>query len=1157
MPAAHISELARAQSPINVACPSFTLQCHLAAQYALNQSCPTFLVLNDDSKLDEVSTLLKNLVQSKIPILEWRPWEASPYSTVVPSLSGRTQRLRALFQASFKTSDPAILIVTPHGLAQPTVPKETFQALSITISSGFDLGNRDVFFSKLRGMGYVRAEQVNDPGQFSARGEIVDLFSPQMDLPIRITLFDTEIENIRLFNPETQVSLPEDHTNQVFHLIPAEEVSLTDSTQSETLERVKQFCDSISISRKVRDPIFENIRNGFLPENFRQWVPFVFNVPGTILDYHDPKSKLVILDRGSTLSQFDLFLKEQQLNYEHHLETLPSQHRIVPSFESLFKCAPEARSALKVASLHVTTSTTEETPLDLHFQTISPNEISAASIHDWAQEEFQIWIGSKNLSQKERIQFDLRSTFSSASLANRVHIIDCSLSESVIVPADKLVFISESHLLPKGHFKGTTSARTKTPKEKTDPALTFAHTGDLSVGDFVVHTIHGVGKFNGLTRLREGMEEYLLIEYSGGDKLYLPVYRLNVIQKYVGAQGSPHVDKLGGNHFEKTKSKARESAKKLAINLIEIYAKRTITKGPSVFARDDLYYKFCDEFPYTETEGQTAAIEDMVADFEQGKLLDRLVCGDVGFGKTEVAMRAAFMAVQSGLQVAVLAPTTLLSFQHEQTFRARMEKFPVRIESISRFKSKKIQKNILEDLKSGKIDILIGTHRILSKDVAWSKLGLLIVDEEHRFGVEHKEKIKSFQANVHTLTLTATPIPRTLNQALSGIKDISLMKAPPSNRLPIKTFVARYSDELVVNAISQEVQRGGQVFYLYNRVQTIEKFASELREKLPHVKIIVAHGQMTDDEMETRMIEFYHGHAQVLVCTTIIESGIDIPNAGTILVHRADQLGLSQLYQIRGRVGRSQKRSFAYLLLDEEREATAEAKQRLEALQRFVDLGSGFQIASEDLEIRGGGNLLGPEQSGHVASVGLELFTELLNEAVEELRGKTETVEDRHFEPEIKSPVTAEIPNHYVTDIQTRINLYRKLSRANSIEQVDEMKTEVMDRFGAVPESFENLIWVIKLKQLAKAARLESIAISKERTTLTAKNLSLIEPDRAIQLASGPKGIRDPRIQLIPPQKINVSFNFVSLKNHFFELEQIIRKLAPKAFEKVDSTATL
>lgn len=1149
MPALHISSLLQDKKNFQIQCTSPLAQLYLVAQYALKNTEPVVLLLPDESLFQNTTTILNEWVQGVCPVLEWKSWEASPYLGISPSLAERNQRLQVL--EALCHSRPSIVVVGAQGLHQPTLPSSLFIESSFLLALGEDLIDHDSFATRLKNMGYVRTDMVTDVGQFSVRGEIIDLFSPQNTYPIRITLFDTEIESIKFFNPETQTSLHEKQnegtTQNTFWVVPSEEALFSWDHLSPQLEIIKSYCDERSIHKKTRDPIFENIRNGFLPENFRYWIPFLYPTFGRLSDYIK-NQQIFVLEPEKTKEQIHRYLAQFKSESEHYDLNLQDHHQIVPDFSWFFSAEqvdvplPKYENQFQIYSHRDSALHTLETEL------LPVHDISFKLILDLIEQGFSVYVGSKNYSQKERIEFELKELIQQEVLPDKIKITNTSISENTILTLDQIAFISESALLKKFSRLPPTQHK-KNQTFQQDSALSFLSTQELLVNDYVVHSLHGIGKFLGLVKINQDAEEYLLIEYARGDKLYLPIYRLNVIQKHVGSHANPTLDKLGGNQFEKAKDKARDSAKKLAINLIELYAKRALVKGPKIFIQDDLFDQFCDQFPYTETEGQTAALQDILSDFEQGKLLDRLVCGDVGFGKTEVAMRAAFLAVQSGYQVAVLAPTTLLSFQHEQTFKSRMGSFPIKVESISRFKSTKIQKTLLQDTEHGKIDILIGTHRLLSKDVRWAKLGLLIIDEEHRFGVEHKEKIKSIQENIHTLTLTATPIPRTLNQAFSGIKDISLMKAPPLNRLPIKTFVARYSNELVMNAIQQEVQRGGQVFYLYNRVQTIENFAEELRSLIPHVKIIVAHGQMSEGEMESKMIEFYQGHAQVLVCTTIIESGIDIPNAGTILIHRADQLGLAQLYQIRGRVGRSQKRSFAYLFMDEEKEATQEARQRLEALQRFVDLGSGFQIASEDLEIRGGGNLLGAEQSGHIASVGLELFTELLNEAIQELHGKTDSVEDRHFEPEIKTPVVSEIPQTYISDIQTRVKLYRRLSQALSFKQVDEIRNEISERFGPTPKNLDHLFWVIKLKLLAKLTKLESISISVERTTLSAKIMSEIQPECAIQLASGPKNIRDPRVQLIPPQKINITMRYQDLKTHYFELEKLLRKLAPKVFE--------
>jgi transcription-repair coupling factor (superfamily II helicase) len=1101
--------------------------------------------------IDDFQPTLESLIDARsgsahqIDLCLWSPWEHSPYSPIASSLTQRRERLRTL-AALHTRKNSLIILASLESWILPTIPMKNLVESILTLKVDGEPGARDSLKQQLKSLGYLQVDLVEEPGQFALRGEILDIFDPSRNLPNRIEFFDTVVESIRNFHPETQRTQKEDQGFKTLCVYPAEEVLFPWDGMEGILERVKTHSDQNQISRKIRDPIFENIRNGILPEHYRYWFPFAYPRITKLEDHLPPETTRILFEP----EQFPYELEKVLSSMSKDIEKYPQPYWISPGPEVLFPgISASLEKSLARADLLVRASPEDpRTPPPLVAEPISPGQVNPKTIHLWLEEGYRVWIGSRGISHQERIRFLLKDEARNPGLSILPH--DCG--ESLLFPAQKLVFLSETLVLG-GKSVSSHPPQSSHPRFDTKgEGLEFKHHEDLSPGDLVVHSLHGVGRYSSLQEIRSGdshLGEYLLLEYAGGDKLYIPVYRLNTIQRYVSSGASGTLDKLGTGQFEKAKIKARESAKKLAIDLVGIYAKRSLLKGPRLLPRDDHFLEFCDSFEFSETEGQLRAISDVLTDLENGKLLDRLVCGDVGFGKTEVAIRAAFQAVQSGLQVAVLVPTTLLAFQHEQSFRRRMASHPIRIESLSRFKSRKQQTELLKDLTTGKIDILIGTHRLLSKDVAWNRLGLLIVDEEHRFGVEHKEKIKALQANTHTLTLTATPIPRTLNMALSGLKDISVIKTPPTNRQPIKTYVSAHSPELVKSAIETELARGGQVFYLYNRVQSIDARAEEIRKWIPHSKVLVAHGQMTEAEIEEKMLEFYQGRAQVLVCTTIIESGIDVPNAGTILIHRADQLGLAQLYQIRGRVGRSHRKAFAYLLVDEDRSLSREARMRLDVLQRFVELGSGFQIASYDLEIRGGGNLLGGEQSGHIASIGLDLFTQLLEEAIAELRGEGVSIEEKSFEPEIQVPVVCEISTKTIADPKIRLSLYRKISSARTSEQIDAIAEEFEDRFGIIPPETANLFWLIRLKNLLIRAGIESISISSTRTSLSVRKSSPVDIQEVMKKVAGPKSIRDPRVQITPDSKIVFQISFEELKSHVFELENFLQQIAPKAFE--------
>jgi transcription-repair coupling factor (superfamily II helicase) len=680
----------------------------------------------------------------------------------------------------------------------------------------------------------------------------------------------------------------------------------------------------------------------------------------------------------------------------------------------------------------------------------------------------------------------------------RVEILIGEISRGFRLEAERLVVIAEEEIFGKRvKRRGLSEAR----KQQLLTSL-----AELKPGDHMVHIDFGVALYRGLQHLSlTGMEgDFLLLEYAGGDKLYLPVDRINLVQRYVGAEGiEPKLDRLGAAGWEKAKAKARAEVQEMAAELLKIHAAREVQEGFSFSPADDLYREFEASFAFEETPDQAAAIDQVIADMQSPRPMDRLVCGDVGYGKTEVALRAAFKAALDGKQVALLVPTTVLAQQHAESFAARLKDYPVRVEMLSRFRTPQQQKQILEGVKKGEVDIVIGTHRLLQKDVVFKDLGLLIVDEEQRFGVAHKERLKQFRAVVDILTLTATPIPRTLYMSMMGIRDLSIIDTPPVDRLAIKTFVSRSSDELIREAVLRELRRGGQVFFVHNRVQTIGAMADELRRIVPEARIVVGHGQMAEKELERVMLSFMHGEANLLLCTTIIESGLDIPSANTLIVNRADTFGLSQLYQLRGRVGRSKQRAYAYLLIPGEGSISPEARERLKIIQELTELGAGFRIATHDLEIRGAGDLLGARQSGDIVAVGYELYAELLDEAVRTLKG--EAMPER-VEPEIKLQIPAFIPEDYVRDPNQRLLIYKKLTQPADEAEIDDIRAELIDRFGQLPMAAVYLLEVMRIRVLLKKLLVKEIELAGKELVLSFHERTPVSPDAITSLLRKEKG---------------------------------------------------
>jgi transcription-repair coupling factor (superfamily II helicase) len=673
-----------------------------------------------------------------------------------------------------------------------------------------------------------------------------------------------------------------------------------------------------------------------------------------------------------------------------------------------------------------------------------------------------------------------------------------SLSRGFIFRQAGLALITESELF------GEKRPRKRPASPVKDHAL--AAFSELQLDDYVVHSDHGIGIYRGLLKLKLGAEEhdFLLIEYREGDKLYLPVYRLNLVQKYVGGgDGGPRIDKLGGTSWQKAKKRVKNSLRELAEELVKLYATRAVIQGHAFLPVDETFQEFEASFEYEETPDQMKAIEDVQADMGREKPMDRLVCGDVGFGKTEVALRASFRAMMDGKQVALLVPTTVLAQQHYQTFSRRFAPYPSRVEMLSRFLSPAEQRKVLEDLRTGKVDLVIGTHRLLQRDVSFKDLGLLIVDEEHRFGVKHKEKIKSLRSNVDVLTLTATPIPRTLQMSLGGIRDLSVIETPPEDRLAIRTYVTEFDEEVIRDAIRRELRRGGQVFFVHNRVQSIAAMERFLRKLVPEARLAIAHGQMRERDLERVMLVFVKKEIDLLLTTTIIESGLDFPSANTIIINRADKLGLAQMYQLRGRVGRSKERAYAYLLVPGLSVMGSDARKRLEALQEVSELGSGLKLAMHDLEIRGAGALLGDAQSGHIAAVGYDMYLQILERAVQELKGE-KVVEE--VEPEIDLPIPAFIPGDYMEDINQRLVFYRRFSTARSEEEVEEIAEELRDRYGRIPPVLENLLEVMNLKLLLKKGGIRRVSTEKEKVVLAFDPHSPVDPGRLVDVVAQAKG---------------------------------------------------
>ncbi|MGI6650119.1 MAG: transcription-repair coupling factor [Bacillota bacterium] len=1001
------------------------------------------------------------------------------------------QRLQVLER--MPQGDFGVIVAPVRALLRRLIPLEDWQRSHWLIKVGEQLSLKE-FLEFMVQVGYERAELVEAPGQFSTRGGIIDFFPLTEPNPFRIELFDDEIESIRQFDPLSQRS---QEIRQQIMVGPAREVIANATVAKKGIQRLEKAITSVierlakegktKASREVRSRLEtwrERIDVGGLSEGMEALVSFLYPQATTLLDYL-PDQALVILDEPQLIQQELEGCQQEFLQLGASLledgKFFPGQENnlVTRDFLSSQLAARQtlALSLLPLRGLpwHLNNS------LSLSGRTVprfmGQVDSATAELRQWQKARNLVAIIVSDIKQGEQLRQALLDYNIIAIVnptdqlaAGQVIILPGELTNGFELTQGHLVVITETDLFGQSRRPQTAKRRSKTRGNQLE---TFT---DLKAGDYVVHATHGIGRYKGVERLTVAgvQKDYLLIQYAGEDRLYVPTDQVQLLQKYIGAEGhAPKLNKIGGSEWNRVKARVKQSVKDIAQELIELYAARESSPGYA-FSPDTVWqHEFEAAFPYEETADQLQSLEEIKQDMSSPKPMDRLLCGDVGYGKTEVALRAAFKAVMDSKQVAVLVPTTVLAQQHYHTFQERLKGYPVTVEVISRFKTAREQKQILARTALGQVDILIGTHRMLSGDVSFRDLGLLIVDEEQRFGVAHKERLKQLRQNVDVLTLTATPIPRTLHMALAGARDMSLIETPPEDRYPVQTYVVEYSPELVREAIRRELRRGGQVFYVHNRIYDLRAVARQVQELVPEARIAIAHGQMKEDHLEKVMVGFVEGDYDVLVSTSIVESGLDIPNVNTLIVQNADHLGLAQLYQLRGRVGRSNRLAYAYLTYRKDKVLTEAAAKRLQAIREFTEFGSGFKIALRDLEIRGAGNLLGAEQHGHMAAVGFDMYCRLLEESIQEIRNGPKV--ERPALPVVELPVDTYIPDEYLSDPRLKVEIYKKLAGAHTLEDLDEVEAEIRDRFGQLPEALENLIGITRLRLLAHQAQVGSL----------------------------------------------------------------------------------
>ena len=1059
-----------------------------------------------------------------------------PYDRFSPQPFLIAQRMDVLYRwlAPLETPGTAPWVVTSWTALALRVPaRSKVRAGTREIAVGKTV-DRDAWVETLVGDGYLRMPLVAEPGEIAVRGGIVDFYPPHGVHPVRVEFFGDEVDSIREFDASSQRSL-----DKVAHAVasPPRELSFERDLVVERGDAIRALAGEVGASNEEANQLIDSLLRGHAPPGVEALAPLLHAAQESVLDYLPADSLVLVDDPAAGRARLDEYWLEAETSHHAAQEAgrivcPPDQLLVDPDGvdNHLQRLRPVYLERVDFVDSE---SAAERIPVETRSHDGLRRDLAAARTHDralapladqlaaWMLEKWRTVITVTVLSAADRLkdlldQYGIEATIATDtrpcwhwSLPGRVEIRVASLSVGFTVPAQKFAVLTEEEVFGKREKRRTAS------RWKDGTALDGI--AQLQPGDYLVHRDHGIGIYRGLDLLRAGRveSELLCIEYAAADKLFLPIDRLNLVQRYGAFEGiAPKIDRLGGEGWHRARRKVKKSLRNMAEELLAMHAARQLAPGFAFTPRDAFFEEFEAAFEFEETPDQAGAIEDVLGDMQKSQPMDRIVCGDVGYGKTEVAIRAAFRAAMDGKQVAILTPTTILCEQHFETFQARFEGYPIRVEMLSRFRSPRESREVLEGLADGTVDIVIATHRLLQASVQFRDLGLLVVDEEQRFGVSHKERIKRMRRTVDVLTLTATPIPRTLQMAFTGLRDLSVIDTPPVDRLAIRTQVCLSSDSLIREAILREVRRGGQVFFLHNRVATIESIAEMLEQVVPEVSVIIAHGQMKERQLEDRMHDFVRGEADVLLCTTIIESGLDIPRANTIVINRADALGLAQLYQLRGRVGRSNRRAYAYLLVPTAvGKLRTDAQRRLEAIQDLTELGSGFRLANMDLEIRGAGDLLGSEQSGNLRAVGYETYMEMLEQVIEELRG---TIAEEVLDPEIQLPVVARMPENYVSDVNQRLVLYKRLSNARDGNEVARIRDEILDRYGVMPAEGENLLQVIRLKLRARKLGIAELRLQQGEFMLQVAESSQIDPQRLVQILTH----ADSKMRVTPDHRI-------------------------------------
>jgi transcription-repair coupling factor (superfamily II helicase) len=1112
-----LARILKADRPLTLASVARGAQPLMMADLSRAAKRRAVFIAPDEAAMRGVSEAARYFAP-ELEVIEFPAWDCLPYDRASPALSVSARRLAALHRLQAKGAGPQLVVTTINALTQRVLSPFRIRETVRELKPGMELG-MDSLAALLRRQGYGRTDTVIDAGEFAIRGSIVDIFPSGLQQGLRLDFFGDELESLRTFDPSTQMSTG---SLDAHLLLPASEALLED----ESIKRFRLRYRERFGAAATQDPLYEAVSEGRRLAGMEHWLPLFEDKMATLFD-HLGQEDVAVIDAGA-LSAGEERLSDIADYFEQRRgisgQAKGSYRPLSP--DALYLAPEELATVLGEWPVHRATHFAEpesDKVVDFGFRSgrdFAPERARGDNVYPALAEHLNA-LGKAG-------KRPLLAAYSTGSRARMASILEeagvpVQLAENwqdalgkaakgkpaaLVLPIEASFANDELELVTEQDVLGDRLVRRR--KKKKDADAFLAELSALGQGDLVVHTEHGIGRYLGLEPITVGKSAHdcVMLEYAGGDKLFIPVENIDVLSRYGSSEQAVQLDKLGGEAWQRRRAKMRERIREIANELLKTAAARALRKAPILAAEEGPYNQFVDRFPWEETDDQDRAIADVLADLESGRPMDRLVCGDVGFGKTEVALRAAFTAAMDGKQVAVVAPTTLLARQHFENFASRFAGFPLRVGRLSRLVSAKEAKETREGLASGDVDIVVGTHAILSKQTSFKDLGLVIVDEEQRFGVTHKEKLKQLRADVHMLTLTATPIPRTLQMAMSGLRELSTIQTPPVDRLAVRTYVMEWDEMVVREALLREHHRGGQSFIVVPRISDMAELEEWLRTAVPEVKAIAAHGQMSASEIEEKMSAFYEGKYDVLLSTTIVESGLDLPSANTIIIHRADRFGLAQLYQLRGRVGRSKRRAYAYLTTPADTALNEVAEKRLKVLGDLDSLGAGFQLASHDLDIRGAGNLLGDEQSGHIREVGFELYQSMLEEAILAAKAGEMGLEPKResASPQITVDAPIMIPEDYVPDLAVRMALYRRLNDSDGKEELEAIAAEMIDRFGALPEPTSNLVKLLEIKQQAVEANIAKIDVGAAGTLVTFHNDEFADPAGLVAYVERLKG---------------------------------------------------